>query len=252
MKSCLRFSLVLMVASTTSCVVISPADEVSIPRRVSPAFDSVSIGGLVFRDERVANRSVGVAHTAGYSQAQTRSAVGMQGLATGPHGTTLVSGASRGQSSSYGTNSSTTTVATANYEGFDNDELIIHLQRGLENANVTSRVIGGAAPIHIEGVVLHAGTSTPFGRVTWNVFSSITLLVLLGAPILGTSESTVELRVYAGDRFLRSYTGHGSAHWRAHYGFAFTVPEGRADSRRLAARLALEDAISQLASTPPH
>lgn len=238
----------LFLLSTLSCSSVSPDSPVSVPRLSSPIFQSVSVAGLAFRDERVAGRSVsvGTANTQLQAHGQTNSNI--TGLATTPQGSAIVSGRGSTATNLYGSTSTTTAAHAIHYESFDSDDLILELRRTIEDAGIAEEVQFGGSGFRIEGHVIESGPSTGAGRICWNVFNCVTLLFLLGGPILGSCDAEIELRLYSGDRFLRSYRGNGRATWRTQYA---PIPIARMDARRLASKLAVRDAVSKLIADPP-
>lgn len=111
--------------------------------------------------------------------------------------------------------------------------------------------ISSDSPLRIEGTVRDTKAASSSGQIAWNVINSATLMVLLGGPYVGASEATVEIHVYQNRKPLRTYIGKGRANWRTSYEVGARVPEARKRSKERAIRLAIWDAVAQMAEDPP-
>jgi hypothetical protein len=226
-----RVSACVLLAPLIACVSVSPAYRPVLDPLAAPVFEDVTVSGLVFRDERVKERTSSV----GYATASSSGTA----TATSPYGT--AHGHSSG--SAYGT----AVGASVKHETFDNYGLQDSLRRAIEDARLARRVVP-EAPIRIEGVVLEAKAATGAGRILWNIFNSVTLLMLFGGPYLGSAEATVELRLYDNQELVAKYYGKGRGNWRAwYYGGLYTIPQGRHGAQVAAASVAVIEAVNNMA-----
>lgn len=220
--------LVAMVAfAFSSCASVEPYSAQNLRRLNAPLFDSVSVSGLVFQDERYLGRIQANSTGSVFATAQDR------------YGSVSGSAFSSGSQQA------------AAYEGFDNHVLQESLKYSIEDANVAKRVVG-SSHIRIEGILTKSAPSTNFGRILWNVVNTVTLVpMMLGAPYLGTYDSEVRLRVYANEELLKSYRGFGRAKWLQH-GYDNTWFRGiKRQAFLLSAQIAIADAVDQIAATQP-
>ncbi len=201
------------------CVSVSSGPVPALEVAPRPLFESVSIDGLKFRDERVSGREEGAAWGAAWSGAGSAHGVARYGAVT--------------------------------YEHYDNTELQKVLRTALEDYRVARKIRPGANA-RIEGAIIASGSTTGAGRIVWNTLNTISFLWLFGIPYLGSWSSDVELRIYESDELLGKVVGHGSADWVAGFDPLRTIPRGRRDASILASAVAVRDAIAVLATRTPH
>ena len=108
----------------------------------------------------------------------------------------------------------------------------------------------------IEGVAHGARPSTEIGKIVWNVFNSVSLLALFGGPYFGSSEATVELRIYHDGELVGTRTATGRGNWRVssfqvHFRIWEPLRRARTRSKSVAYRVALERALAGLAEPAP-
>jgi hypothetical protein len=228
-------ALVLVGLLGTACSSFSPGQITQVDRPSQPIFEEVSLQGLVFRDVRVAGHSVGSSSSFGTTTTNDATHTPFGSLNTTGTGTTNSSGVS----------------SSTHYETYDNYEVQDAFRREIEDKRIARRVVRGAH-VRIEGHREAGGPSTGVGRMAWNTFNTITLLGLFGLPYLGSSDASVQLRVYEDHELIGSYEGHGKAYWRhTMYGIVPGLPGMRSGSTNLASHLATQDALARLVEDPP-
>lgn len=221
--------MALALLGLAGCVSITPASTPARERAERPAFDAVSLSGLSLRDERIASRTEGSAFSYGSS------------YATGHVGDLWGSAAGSSFGSAFG--------STRTYEAFDNSELQKRLRLALEGSGVARRVLP-EAPLRIEGV-FGGQPDTGVGRIIFNVLNTFPFFATF--PYLGSTEATVQLRLYHNDELLRTWVGTGRSNWSKFLGFtplpsiSSELDQVRRRSMILAGHLAVDDAVGQIA-----
>ena len=227
----LRLVVALPLLLLASCAFVHEGRRPEVAPLARPLFEEVSLEGLVYRDERVAARASTSIHSRRTGDAS--------GYVSGPEGTAYGSLHAREQVVSGG--------STVVYEAFDNDELSVVARRLLEDARIARRVVM-VSDLRIEGYVDDVDASTGVLRTAWNVLDVVSFLALYGVPLTGSSEASVELRVYFQDELIGRYPGRGEASWTASF---FLMGGARRESRAAACEQALRHALAELVRRPP-
>lgn len=215
------FCAAILVVFLVGCATVKPA---STPRRVvneKPLLSDVSISGLIIRDQRVAVR----AESTGFGSAMASY--------SGKHSSAIGSGIASGRNQS------------VVWEAYDNPILQEALKHAIENSHLAKKVVNDS-DVSIEGNVLGIHPSTGFGKVSWNVFNTVSLLLMFGSPYLGSIDAEVELRLYEDGQLLAKSRGHGTADWLQHgydNGWFWSIKN---QAGILAGQLAVEDAVGRL------
>jgi hypothetical protein len=99
------------------------------------------------------------------------------------------------------------TGITVSFSATDSYEAQEFLRRVLEDSG-TVKKISAASPVELRGVFLGMEKTTGAWNV-WNYASQIIPIALLGTPLVGSREATVEIRVYRDGEFAGSVIGKG-------------------------------------------
>lgn len=213
--------LCVVVLCLAGCATVKPATIPRLDVSKSPVYPEISINGLIIRDERVALRS------------DSTSFGSAMASYSGSHSSAFGSGLASGRNQSLV------------YEAYDNPILQETLKHAIENSRFAGRVVENSA-VSIDGNVLAIHPSTNFGKMSWNVFNTVSLLLMFGSPYMGSVDAEIELRLYDKGQLLTTSRGNGTADWLQH-GYDNTWFRGiKNQAGILAGQLAVEDALGKL------
>lgn len=186
----------LCILTLTGCMYSArPVNPATAIQPVKTArWQTVSVAGMTFRDERLAGRS------------ESSDISAASAFASRPHaanGGTSVNalGLSSGQS--------------AVYETYENDRLQKTLALALEDSGMVRAILPDSATV-IEGIPADSKSTTAWTHILRNALTGVTLSYLLGAPFTGSLEATVEIRVRENGVLTAKANGSAESQWYIH------------------------------------
>ena len=211
---------ILGIGLLTACATVT---QTSIPTEVMPGksiYSKASITGLLFRDMRI-------------SQKVDVTAAGSQ----------VGSYANNRQYAALGSSTANANATSVVWETFDNTILQTELKHDVEDAMLAQKVLDNAQVV-FDGEIVKMGPSTGFGKISWNVFNTLSCLFFFGSPYVGSTTADIKLRVYVDHQLVATSRGYGTAAWLKHF---FTGLDGiKQEARVTAAQLAIQDAVGKL------